>query len=275
MPLYPDSDPHHHALTGTESDDLVDLSLVEEGPTDLQALADEVAESTQVEQPEEKEVINEIGTTTEEPTGLALAPAHPPQGASGSAGIPVSPTDVREKPDHVQDLLASLEQAQVRLRALETSQNVMSEQYRRLAADFLNFRSRANRDNQLAVDQAERRLLLEILPVLDNFERGLGAAYPSLEAFRDGIELIHKQFLDTLRRNGVAAIELNVGDPFDASHAEALTTISRPDLPDHSVASVFERGFMLRDLLLRPARVIVNNQPSGGDSLAPEKDSVQ
>jgi molecular chaperone GrpE len=274
MPLHPDSDPHRHALTGTESDDLVDLSLVEEGPTDLQALADEVAESTQVDQVDEKDEINEFGAPAGEPTGMALAPSSGPQGAS-PAGIPVPPTEVLEKPDHLQELLASLDQAQTRLRAMETSQNVMSEQYRRLAADFLNFRSRANRDNQLAVDQAERRLLLEILQVLDNFERGLGAAYPSVEAFRDGIELIHKQFLDTLRRNGVSAIELNVGDPFDASHAEALTTISRTDLPDHSVASVFERGFLLRDLLLRPARVIVNHQPSGGDSEAPEKDNVQ
>ncbi len=202
----------------------MELNLEEE-LTDLQALADEVAEST----------------------------------ADG-------PVVVTETLDPLDDLQRAFDNAQDRIKAMEEAQAEMVDQHRRLAADFSNFRTRASRDTQMAVDQAEKRLLLEILQVLDNFERGLGASYPSLEAFRDGIELIHKQFLDTLRRMGVATIDVKVGDPFDASHAEALTTIVSPDLPDHSVASIFERGFRLREQLLRPARVVVNHQPASGNS---------
>jgi molecular chaperone GrpE len=231
MPHAPDPlEPRPEDLRSPDTEDLVELSLEEEGPTDLQALADEVAEST----------------------------------ADGPAVV----TETLDALDPLEDLQRAFDNAQDRIKAMEEAQAAMVDQHRRLAADFSNFRTRAGRDNQMAVDLAEKRLLLEILQVLDNFERGLGASYPSLEAFRDGIELIHKHFLDTLRRIGVAPIEIKVGDPFDASFAEALTTIAIPDLPDHSVASVFERGFRLREILLRPARVVVNHQPASGNSPA-------
>lgn len=172
--------------------------------------------------------------------------------------------EVAEDPelvDPLEDLQRAFDHAQDRIQSMEGAQAEIVEQHRRLSSDFANFRNRASRDTQMAVDQAERRLLLEILPILDNFERGLAASYPSVDALRSGIELVHKQFLDTLRRLGVGVVDLKVGDPFDASHAEALTTIASPELPDHSIANIFERGFMFRNLLLRPARVVVNHLP--------------
>jgi len=57
-------------------------------------------------------------------------------------------------------------------------------------------------------------------------------------------------------------VDVKVGDPFDAHLAEALTTTSQPGLPDGAVAAVFERGYTLKDHLLRPARVIVNHAPA-------------
>ena len=222
MSPFPDSpEPLPAGLPPTgETEDLMDLSLDEESGTDLQALADAVAE-------EVPELSEDLGLV-----------------------------------DPLEDLQRAFDHAQERIQSMEGAQAEMVEQHRRLSADFSNFRNRAGRDIQMSVDQAERRLLLEILPVLDNFERGLAASYPSLDALRGGIELIHKQFLDTLRRLGVSVVDLKVGDPFDASHAEALTTTTSPDLPDHSVANIFERGFMLRDQLLRPARVVVNHLPA-------------
>lgn len=207
-------------------EDLVDLSLEEMPTTDLQALADAVADAT-------------------------------PEPAEADMTVV----------DPLEDLQRAFDHAQDRMKAMEDAQTEMVDQHRRLAADFANFRNRASRDTQMAVEQAERRLLLEFLPLLDNFERGLAASYPSVDALRSGIELIHKQFLDTLRRLGVSAVELKVGDPFDATHAEALTTIQSVELPDHSVANIFERGFLLREQLLRPARVVVNHLP---EPAAPE-----
>ncbi len=215
-----------------ETEELVDLNLDVDGTTDLQALADAVAEAT------------------------------PEPGDEPLVGDPL------------EDLQRAFDHAQERMKSMEEAQAEMVEQHRRLATDFTHFRNRASRDTQMAVDMAERKLLQEILQVLDNFERSLAASYPSIEALRGGVELIHKQFLDTLRRLGVTAVDLKVGDPFDASHAEALTTISSADLPDHSVANVFERGFLLRDQLLRPARVVVNHLPDPPSQVSDAQASV-
>jgi molecular chaperone GrpE len=94
--------------------------------------------------------------------------------------------------------------------------------------------------------------------VLDNFDRGLSATYQDLDSFRSGVELIRKQFLESMRRLNVEQLPLQVGDPFDALNAEALTTFADPNLPDGAVAAIYERGFNLKGQLLRAARVVVN-----------------
>lgn len=154
---------------------------------------------------------------------------------------------------------ASVE-AQRQLEELAKREAELMDQQRRLAADFNNFRNRTQRDIQMAVDQAEKKIYNDLLPVLDNFDRALEAAYPDLQTFHAGVDLIRKQFMDALRRLGVEPIALGVGDPFDALHAEALTTLENPALPDGAVAAVYEKGFNLRGNLLRPARVVVNRR---------------
>ncbi|HJV91050.1 MAG TPA: nucleotide exchange factor GrpE [Holophagaceae bacterium] len=169
---------------------------------------------------------------------------------------PVVPSPSRQDPQN--DFRDVLGQTEKQLEELIQREVQLMDQHKRLAADFNNFRNRTQRDIQLSVEQAERKLLNEILPVLDSFERALEASYPDLDAFRNGVELIRKQFHDALRRNGVEQVQLNLGDPFDALTSEALTTMTNPALPDGSVAAVYEKGFKLRDVLLRPARVVVN-----------------
>ena len=165
------------------------------------------------------------------------------------------------RPDPQGDFRDVLGQTEKQLEELIQREVQLMDQHKRLAADFNNFRNRTQRDIQLSVEQAERKLLNEILPVLDSFERALDASYPDLDAFRNGVELIRKQFHDALRRNGVEQVQLALGDPFDALTSEALTTMTNPALPDGSVAAVYEKGFKLRDVLLRPARVVVNRLP--------------
>jgi molecular chaperone GrpE len=155
--------------------------------------------------------------------------------------------------------LEALAQAQKRIAELEKGQVDQADKHHRLLADFANHRNRTGRDIQMAVTLAERKLLLEILPVVDSFERCISSTYSSVEDFHNGITLIHKQFQEALRKVGVEGVDLKVGDPFDAMHAEALTTIHQADLPDGAVANIYERGYMLRSELLRPARVVVNH----------------
>ncbi len=156
------------------------------------------------------------------------------------------------------DLESTLSETERQMEELLRREGELMDQQRRLAADFNNFRNRAQRDIALAVEQAERKILMEVLPILDNLDRGLAASYPDVASFQSGMDLVHKQFLEALRRLNVEALNLQVGDPFDALHSEALTTFADPSLPDGVVAAIYERGYSLRGQLLRAARVVVN-----------------
>lgn len=230
----PPSDPRPNPTSAgrTEPDDLVDLNLDETEEADLQALADEAASEYKTQ------TLPDLDLPEPEPEGM----------------------------ERRVDLESALSEAEVQLEEMLKREAELMDQQRRLAADFNNFRNRAQRDIALAVEQAERRILMEMLAVLDNFDRGLGATYQDVEAFRSGVELIRKQFLESLRRLNVEPVPLQVGDPFDALHAEALTTFSDPGLPDGAVAAIYERGFNLKGQLLRAARVVVNRLPDAGKS---------
>jgi molecular chaperone GrpE len=229
MPRQPEPKP---ALQG-EAEDLVDLNLDETLEGDLQAVADEVA--------------SEYHTQVVPEMDLPDLP-------------PVANQDGRV------DLESALTEAEHQMEDLLRREAELMDQQRRLAADFNNFRNRAQRDISLAVEQSERKILLEVLPILDNFERGLSATYQDVESFRAGVELIRKQFLEALRRLNVEALPLQVGEAFDALNAEALTTFSDPNLPDGAVAAIYERGYNLRGQLLRAARVVVNRVSDSGKS---------
>lgn len=205
----------------------VDLTLdgYDEVP-DLQALADEIAEKS----PETAEAEEASGEPTE----------------GGQSD----------------ELERSLTEAKDQIKDLQKQQSEMADKHQRLLADFANFRNRTSRDIQMAVDLAEKKLLLEILPVLDSFDRCLSSNYQSIEDFNAGVSLINKQFMDALKRLGVEKVDLHPGDPFNAQNTEALTTICDPSLPDGAVAAVFENGFLLRNSLLRAARVVVNHADS-------------
>jgi molecular chaperone GrpE len=203
---------------------MVDLNLDEPLEGDLQSVADEVA--------------SEYRTQAVTRTDL---PDLPPIGLGGKV-----------------DLETALVEAEHQMEDLLRREAELMDHQRRLAADFNNFRNRAQRDIALAVEQAERKIFLEMLPVLDNFERSLGATYPDVDDFRSGVELIRKQFMEALRRLNVEQLPIQVGDPFDALQAEALTTYTDPNLPDGSVAAIYEQGFNLKGQLLRAARVVVN-----------------
>jgi molecular chaperone GrpE len=223
IPKQPDAKPT--APLG-EVEDVVDLNLDESVEGDLQSMADEVASEYRTQNLPELDLPDLPG-----PTG----------GADGRV-----------------DLESALTDAESQMEDLLRREAELMDHHRRLAADFNNFRNRAQRDIALAVEQAERKILLEILPVLDNFDRSLGATYQDVDSFRAGVELIRKQFQEALRRLSVEQVPLKVGDHFDALHAEALTTFTDPNLPDGSVAAIYEQGFNLKGQLLRAARVVVN-----------------
>jgi molecular chaperone GrpE len=130
------------------------------------------------------------------------------------------------------------------------------DQLRRLAAEFDNYKKRMAREHEELRERAAERLLRDLLPVFDDLGRALAAFETAeTEAIADGVALVHRALWTLLEREGVAELD-PTGDMFDPHRHEAL--LSQPaDAPEGTVLEVIQKGFLLGDRVLRPARVVV------------------
>jgi molecular chaperone GrpE len=128
----------------------------------------------------------------------------------------------------------------------------------RTTAEFDNYRKRTERERRDQADRAVEHLLLDLADVIDDFERALAAEAggASAEAYRQGVELIHRRLLDVLGRRGVTPIDA-VGADFDPNFHQAVTTEPAGDRRDGEVLEQLRRGYRIGDRLLRPAMVKV------------------
>jgi molecular chaperone GrpE len=154
--------------------------------------------------------------------------------------------------------LPSAEALSAALAELKAERDQLLDRLARLQAEFDNARKRQEREKQEFRDYATGNVVEQFLPVIDNFALALGAN-ASAEQLRTGVELIVKQMDETLRGLQVQAVP-TIGQQFDPRVHEALGTIERDDLPDHSIAEEIRKGYRIRERLLRPALVrIVSN----------------
>ena len=126
----------------------------------------------------------------------------------------------------------------------------------RKQAEFDNFRKRMEREREEAGSGAARDILKRILPVLDNMERALRASEGSGDPLYKGIELVHQQFLDLLKKEGVRPVDA-LGAPFDPRLHEAVEVLDVPGFEPDVVLEEMQRGYTHNDRLLRPALVKV------------------
>lgn len=138
----------------------------------------------------------------------------------------------------------------------------LKERLLRLTADFDNYRKRTDRERRELSEYAAADLIKEVLPVLDDIERAVSApieAGPGAErlaSFRDGLGMIHRQFLEVLRRRGVEALEV-VGQDFNPEWHEALAKEPLNGRREGEITAEIRRGYRLGSRLLRPAMVKV------------------
>ncbi len=154
---------------------------------------------------------------------------------------------------------SEFEQTKAELAKLSAERDQLVDRLARLQAEFENARKRAEREKAEFRDFATGSVVENFLPVLDNFELALKAT-GSADQLRSGVELIVKQMDEALRQLNVTAIP-TVGEPFDPRFHEALGSVERDDLPDHTVAEEIRRGYKIRERLLRPAMVRVVSNP--------------
>jgi molecular chaperone GrpE len=143
------------------------------------------------------------------------------------------------------------------LETLRRERDGLQERLLRTAAEFDNYRKRIERERRERADAAEADMLGELLPIVDDLERALEA--PSAggsDAYRRGVELIHKQMTDLLRRRGVTPIEV-LGKPFDPRYHQAVIHEESVDHSEGDVIAELRRGYMLGERLLRAAMVKV------------------
>lgn len=131
------------------------------------------------------------------------------------------------------------------------------DKYLRLMAEYDNFRKRSAKERLELSASIRGDTVSGILPLIDNFERALAAETEDTN-YKQGVEMIFKQFGDMLTKLGVTAMELE-GKEFDPNTAMAVSSIENPDLGENVVAQVLQKGYMLGDKVLRHAMVIVAN----------------
>ena len=132
----------------------------------------------------------------------------------------------------------------------------LRDQLLRKQAEFENIRKRIQREANQLVEFANRELIEQLLPVLDNFDRAIATPGESLEALLNGIAMVHQQLVDILQKIGLEKIEA-MGQPFDPNRHEAVGVENTKDQPDNQILDVLQEGYALKGRLVRPAMVRV------------------
>jgi len=147
------------------------------------------------------------------------------------------------------------------LQQLKAEKEELMQTMVRRQADFENFRKRTERDRFEESRRGVERLILDLIPVLDTFDRALLAHDdPSSEEYRKGITLIRKQLWDAIAKHGVVPIEA-AGKIFDPHMHQAIERLESEEYADGYIVAVFQDGYMFHGRVLRPAIVRVAVHP--------------
>lgn len=132
-----------------------------------------------------------------------------------------------------------------------------NEKYVRLMAEFQNYKKRVAKEKNDIREYATEKLVMELLPVLDNFERALAASAEDDPAgYAKGMELIFTQMITELQKSGLAEVEAE-GQDFDPTKHNAVMTEENEELESGKVSKVLQKGYALNDKVIRPSMVAV------------------
>jgi molecular chaperone GrpE len=154
----------------------------------------------------------------------------------------------------------SVAEMEAELEKARTERAAYLDRAARLQAEFDNFRKRNTKEQQEYREYALAEALKTLLPILDSLDRALKTNAASVEDFRSGIELIDKQFHDALAKVGVQPIPAE-GEVFDPNLHQAVQMVETSETEDNHVIDELQRGYKLKDRLLRPAMVRVAHNP--------------
>lgn len=152
------------------------------------------------------------------------------------------------------DRIAQLEE-QLAVKENESRENW--DRFVRERADLENYRKRVNREKEELLNYGNKSLIEEILPVVDNLERALAhASEDGLTAVVEGIRMTHGMLLTALKKFGVSPVEA-AGAQFDPAFHQAMAQVPTDEHPPNTVVEEYQKGYMLKERLIRPAMVTV------------------
>lgn len=156
-----------------------------------------------------------------------------------------------DKKGETDSLKAEIEKLNAEIAALKDT-------HLRTLAEYDNFRKRSQREKEAAYGDSKANTLKLLLPVIDNFDRAIENKTDDIEIYRKGIEMTFTQLNDILKSLEVESFG-EVGDEFDPNLHSAVMTVENSDLPENSIAGVFEKGYKMGERILRFATVQVTN----------------
>jgi molecular chaperone GrpE len=183
--------------------------------------------------------------------------------AAEAAREGVSAASAPLDPELETDLGAELDlrgdQLQAELEAARQEAAEHLETAQRVRAEFENYRKRVARDQAEMAARAGERIIGELLPVLDNLERAIDhvTAGGDLKQLLQGVEMVHKQMLGVLAKEGVEVID-PFGQPFDPAQHQAVGQREDASVPEGTVVEVYQKGYSLAGRVIRPAMVVVS-----------------
>ena len=176
----------------------------------------------------------------------------------------VSEVSIDENGTEEEDDLVELDPVKILEKDLLDVKNELIEQkdkFVRLQAETDNFRKRLSREKEEFSQYANERLFKELLPIFDNFERALEDPSSDIKSFKEGLEMILKQFSSFLEKEKVEPIEA-IGKKFNPMIHEVLTSEESSENEENTIISQFVKGYMINNRVIRPSQVVISKKPS-------------
>jgi len=176
----------------------------------------------------------------------------------------VSEVSIDENGTEEEDDLVELDPVKILEKDLLDVKNELTEQkdkFVRLQAETDNFRKRLSREKEEFSQYANERLFKELLPIFDNFERALEDPSSDIKSFKEGLEMILKQFSSFLEKEKVEPIEA-IGKKFNPMIHEVLTSEESSENEENTIISQFVKGYTINNRVIRPSQVVISKKPS-------------
>ena len=165
-------------------------------------------------------------------------------------------SEEKQNNENVENEVAQKEQPS-EVQQLKQDFDELTDRYKRVMAEFENYKKRAQKDRETLYGRTLSDVIEIILPVLDNLENAAKAETQDA-SYKQGVEMVLKQFKDVLASRGVEEIKA-IGETFDPSLHEAVSSVDDPNVESQKIVQEYRKGYKFGSKVIRHSMVVVNN----------------